>query len=131
MIQRERRRFDLAERRITGPAVQRSRVAGIIAAIAALMLVYVIAVPALAQSPSASPAGSPAATTPASPGGQAPSPTGPDTAVGDPGTTAAGSSPVAFLLLGIGAVAAVLVYMGMRGSELRKASVGSERDPRS
>ena len=116
--------------------MQRSRAAGIIAAIAALMLVYVIAGPALAQSPGASgsPTTSAAATTAASPGGQVPSPSGtglPDTAVGDPGTTASGTSPIAFLLLGIGAVAAVLVYMGMRGSALRKAPVGSERDPRS
>ena len=127
----------MAERNI-GPAAQRSRVAGIVAAIAALMLVYVIAGPALAQSPGASgsPAASVAASHAASPGGQpasaAPSGTGlPDTAVGDPGTTAGGSSPIAFLLLGIGAVAAVLVYMGMRGSQLRKAPVGSENDPRS
>jgi hypothetical protein len=113
-------------------------VAGIVAAIAALMLVYAIAGPALAQSPGAS--GSPsstattAATTAASPGGAAPSPSGtglPDTAIGDSGTTTGGASPIAFLLLGIGAVAAVLVYMGLRGSELRKAPVGSEREPRS
>ena len=107
--------------------------AGIVAAIAALMLVYVIAGPALAQSPGASgsPAASVAASHAASPAGGAPSPSGtglPDTAVGDPGTTP-GSSPIAFLLLGIGAVAAVLVYMGMRGSGLRKAPVSSERDP--
>lgn len=109
--------------------------AGIVAAIAALMLVYVIAGPALAQSPSASASAeaTTAATTAASPAGQTPSPTGtglPDTAIGDPTDTTAGTSPIAFLLLGIGAVAAVLVYMGMRGSELRKATVGSEKDPR-
>ena len=116
--------------------------AGIIAAIAALMLVYAIAGPAMAQSPSAS--ASAAATSAATVGATtaatarpsvagSPAATGPDTAIGDPGdqATAAGSSPIAFLLLGIGAVAAVLVYMGMRGSQLRKAPVGSERDPRS
>ena len=136
----------MAERSNSGPAVQRSRVAGIIAAIAALMLVYAIAGPAMAQSPSASAsaaatsAATVGATTAAtarpsvaaSPAGS-PAATGPDTAIGDPGETAtgAGGSPIAFLLLGIGAVAAVLVYMGMRGSQLRKAPVGSERDPRS
>ena len=127
------RRFDLAERSNRGPAVQRSRAAGIVAAIAALMLVYAIAGPALAQSPS--PAGSPDATTAvspaASPGGAAPSPSQPDTAIGDLGADTAGGTPIWFLLLGIGAVAAVLVYMGMRGSELKKAPVGTERDPRS
>ena len=117
--------------------MQRSRAAGIIAAIAALMLVYAIAGPALAQSPGASPtgspAGSPAATGAASPVAS-PAPTGtglPDTAIGDPGTTTGGGSPIWFLLLGIGAVAAVLVYMGMRGSELRKAQASSEHEPRS
>ncbi len=130
----------MAERSNSGPAVQRSRAAGIIAAIAALMLVYAIAGPAMAQSPSATAGATAAATVGAttaatarpSPAGS-PAATGPDTAIGDPGDTAtgAGSSPIAFLLLGIGAVAAVLVYMGMRGSQLRKAPVGSERDPRS
>ena len=125
----------MAERSNTGPAVQRSRVAGIVAAIAALMLVYVIAGPALAQSPGASgsPTADATASAAASPAGQSPSATGtglPDTAIGDPTDTSAGSSPIAFLLLGIGAVAAVLVYMGMRGSQLRKATVGSEKDPR-
>ena len=116
--------------RSNSPAVQRSRAAGILAAIAALMLVYAIAGPALAQSPGASP--SEAATSAASPaGGGSPAATGPDTAIGDPGSTDAGSSPIAFLLLGVGAVAAVLVFMGMRGSEMRKATVGSERDPQS
>lgn len=128
----------MAERSNRGPAVQRSRAAGIVAAITALMLVYAIAGPALAQSPDAT--GSPdattaatvAATTAASPGGAQPTGTGlPDTAIGDPSETAGGVSPIAFLLLGIGAVAAVLVYMGMRGSALKKAPVGTERDPRS
>ena len=117
--------------RSKNPAVQRSRVASIVAAIAALMLVYAIAGTAMAQSPSAS--ASAAATSAASPAGGptgSPAASQPDTAIGDSGTTAAGSSPIAFLLLGIGAVAAVLVYMGMRGSELRKATVGSEKDPR-
>jgi hypothetical protein len=125
----------LAERSTKGPAVQRSRVASIVAAIAALMLVYAIAGPALAQSPSPGATGSPTAaaspTGAASPGGvPSPSPTQPDTAIGDRGVDTAGGSPVWFLLLGIGAVAAVLVYMGMRGSELRKAPAGSERDTR-
>lgn len=118
----------MAERSNLG-AVQRSRAASIVAAIAALLLVYAIAGPALAQSPSPSPGESPTAA--ASPGGAQPTATQPDTAIGNPGTTAGGESPIAFLLLGIGAVAAVLVYMGMRGSELRKAPVGSEREPRS
>jgi hypothetical protein len=119
----------LAERS-KNPAVHRSRVASIVAAIAALMLVYAIAGTAMAQSPSAS--ASAAATTAATPAGSpagSPAASQPDTAIGDAGTTAAGGSPIAFLLLGIGAVAAVLVYMGMRGSQLRKAPAGSERDP--
>ena len=114
-------------------------------AIAALLLVYAIAGTAFAQSPSASAGASAsarasvAASHAASPGGAVAtgspraSATQPDTAVAPDLTndTTAGVSPIAFLLLGIGAVAAVLVYLGMRGSQLRKAPVGSDREPRS
>ena len=128
----------MPERTNTRLAVARRNVAGgILAAITALLLVYVIAAPAFAQSPGAS--GSPAASATArasvaaSPGGQVPtaSPTGlPDTATGDPGTTTTGGgAPIGILLLGIGAVAAVLVYMGMRGSQVSHQPAGSDKNP--
>ena len=114
----------------------RGSVAGaILAAITALMLVYVIAAPALAQSPgasaSASAAASVRASVAASPGGQpGPTATGlPDTAIADPGSTPGGISPFAILLLGIGAVAATLVYLGMRSAEVQRQPAGSDRNP--
>src|SRR5688500_17264472 len=112
----------------------RSPAFGIFATIAALLLVFLIAGPALAQSPSptagATEEPSPAATTAASPAGQTPgaTPTQPDTAIGDPRSTDRGSSPIALLLLGIAAVAAVLVYLGMRGSQLRREPAGSDKN---
>jgi hypothetical protein len=119
----------LAERSNTG----RSPLAAIVAAIAALLLVYVIVGPALAQTASPSPEASPAATEAASPAGapQTPSGTQPETATGgDPRVTGdGGATPIAFLLLGIFAVAGVLVYLGMRGSQLRRQPADSDRNP--
>jgi hypothetical protein len=112
----------------------RSPAFGIFATIAALLLVFLVAGPAMGQSPSPTATEEPTATAAASPAvspaGQTPgaTPTQPDTAIGDPRSTDSGSSPIALLLLGIAAVAAVLVYLGMR-SQLRRQPAGSDREP--
>ena len=106
----------------------RAPVAGILATVVAILLLSVFAGPALAQSPS--PDASPTAAVTVPP--VTPAGTQPDTATGgsDPRVTGnSDMSPLTFLLLGIGAVAAVLVYLGMRGSQLRREPVGSDRDP--
>ena len=97
----------------------------------ALLLIIAIAGPALAQSPSPTGTEEATATAAASPAGQPTTQaTQPDTATGDPRATSGGDfSPIAFLLLGIGAVAAALVYLGMRGSELRRQPANTDRNP--
>lgn len=105
-----------------------SPLAVIFGIITALLLMYVIAGPTLAQSPGASPETEAPATEEASPAGQ---PTElPDTATVEPGSDQSGpTSTIAFLLLIIGSIAAMFVYLRMRGPEALRQTAGSDRNP--